>query len=243
MEDHTDVFKILLNHIFTDYELLLRTHILQSLRKSYLTTLLRDQGENAYFYEHYDEERFQDYTDTLFQFLMTMGQAFPDNKNLSIFVNQEIKSSFFGTNMEFDIGSGHHNSPRWETDSDHDRCAIEWAKSQTLGTSSVTVYDILTQNVQQLTLYMRNESIAEDLKLPKIASNFDFIKDILLCQIRKGTFRRKLLNRSSKLCHLLLVNLEILPHDITEMILNFLTNQELEIVIHACYCIVKTKKN
>ena len=114
------------------------------------------------------------------------------------------------------------------------RCEKEIAsmKSEKVGNANVSFYDILTKG--QLAVYAGNESIAQILRLEDYKFKFPIYAGMINCNFRRGERRKELLEPVSKIFHSLFHDFPLLPHDCTEKIFSYLSDEDLRILIGDC---------
>ena len=105
-------------------------------------------------------------------------------------------------------------------------------KSEKVGNANVSFYDILTKG--QLAVYAGNESIAQILRLEDYKFKFPIYAGMINCNFRRGERRKELLEPVSKIFHSLFHDFPLLPHDCTEKIFSYLSDEDLRILIGDC---------
>jgi len=143
---------------------------------------------------------------------MKAANLFVSKKNLLSFSNND-KISHFQTECVDEIAS---------------------IKSEKVGNANVSFYDILTKGVSQLAMYAGNESIVQVLRSDDYKVKFPIYASMIHSNFRKGERRKELLEQGHKIFHSLFNNFLRLPHECTEKIFAYLSDEDLRILIDAC---------
>ena len=143
---------------------------------------------------------------------MKAANLFVSKKNLLSFSNND-KISHFQTECVDEIAS---------------------IKSEKVGNANVSFYDILTKGVSQLAMYAGNESIVQVLRSDDYKVKFPIYASMIHSNFRKGERRKALLEQGHKIFHSLFNNFLRLPHECTEKIFAYLSDEDLRILIDAC---------
>ncbi|CAH0394350.1 unnamed protein product [Bemisia tabaci] len=249
LQDNIRIFEALLEYAFTNFQLICSTGILKFLRFSDISQL-KQSGDNNVLY-HYDNVRvkLQNLTKMLLCFLMKMKAAFPDEENLVKFVawtspclsepsllllEAENLSKF-----KYDIGYNPVDVVDLTEKLDQE---INQLKMRIIDYTSVSLYDILTKDETQLSHYARNQILVESFISEDLESKFPSYAHVISCRMKRGMFRRMLLDQSIKLCPLLFKEFDILPSDMKEQVLSHLMNKDLEVLINACSSIAASQE-
>jgi len=107
-------------------------------------------------------------------------------------------------------------------------------KSENVGNANVSFYDILTKDTSQSAMYAGNESIVQILRSDDYKVKFPIYASMVNSNFRKGERRKELLEQGNKIFHFLFNNFARLPHDCTEKIFSYLSDEDLRILIGAC---------
>jgi len=116
-------------------------------------------------------------------------------------------------------------------------------KGETVSNANVSYYDILTKDVSQLAMYAANESIVHNLGSNYYRIKFLIYASMINSNFRKGERRKELLKQGNKIFHFLFNNFHRLPHDCTEKIFSYLSDEDLRILIGACEPITVSSPN
>jgi len=116
-------------------------------------------------------------------------------------------------------------------------------KSEKVSNANVSFYDILTKDVSQLTMYAGNESIVQNLRSNDYRIKFPIYGSMINSNFRKGERRKELLEQGNKVFHFHSNNFPQLPHDCTEKIFSYLSDEDLRILIDACKPIAVSSPN
>jgi len=116
-------------------------------------------------------------------------------------------------------------------------------KSEKFSNANVSFYDILTKDTSQLVLYAGNESIVQILKSDDYKVKFPIYASMINCNFRKGERRKELLEQGNKVFHFLFNNFPQLPHECTEKIFSYLSDEDLRILIDACKPVTVSSPN
>jgi len=116
-------------------------------------------------------------------------------------------------------------------------------KSENVSNANVSFYDILTKDVSQLAIYAGNESIVQILRSNDYRIKFPIYARLINSNFRKGERRKELLEQGYKIFHFLYNNFPQLPHDCTEKIFSYLSDEDLRILIGACKPITVSSPN
>jgi ankyrin repeat protein len=139
--------------------------------------------------------------------------------------------------------SYHHwlDNPGWDLDwpsvSDFQKkCEEEIArmKSEKVSNANVSFYDILTKDISQLAMYAGNESVVQIFRSDDYKIKFPIYASMINSNFRKGERRKELLQQGNNIFHVLFNNFPRLPHDCTEKIFSYLSDEDLRILIDAC---------
>jgi len=195
-----------------------------------------DITADSYDYSDYDDDYDYDYyvhgrgictceiiADILEHHMVKMKTAnlFVSEKNLrSISNNDEI--SDFQNECEEEIAS---------------------MKSEKVSNTNVSFYDILTKDISQLAMYAGNESIVQILRSDDYKVKFPIYASMINSNFRKGERRKKLLEQGNKMFHFLFNNFPRLPHDCTEKVFSYLSDEDLRILVDACKPITVSSPN
>jgi ankyrin repeat protein len=116
------------------------------------------------------------------------------------------------------------------------KCEEEIArlKREKVGNTNVSFYGILTKGTNQLAMYARNESIVQVLRSGVYKRIFPIYASMISSNFRKGERRKVLLEQGNKVFHFLFNNFPQLPHDCTDKVLSYLSDEDLRILIDAC---------
>jgi hypothetical protein len=106
-------------------------------------------------------------------------------------------------------------------------------KGEKVGNANVSFYDILTKGTNQLAMYAGNESIVQVLKSDDYKRIFPIYASMINCNFRKGERRKELLEQGNKVFHFLFNNFPQLPHDCTDKVFSYLSDEDLRNFIHA----------
>jgi len=125
------------------------------------------------------------------------------------------------------------------------KCEEEIArmKSEKVCNADVSFYDILTKGISQLAMYAGNESIVQILISDDYKVKFPIYASMINSNFRKGKRRRELLEQGNKFFHFLCNNFPQLPHDCTEKIFSYLSDEDLRILNDACKLITVSSPN
>jgi hypothetical protein len=107
-------------------------------------------------------------------------------------------------------------------------------KSETVSDTNVSFYDILTKGVSQSAMYAGNESIVQILRSDDHEMKFPIYASMINSNFRKGERRKELLQQGNNIFHFLFNNFPRLPHDCTEKIFSYLSDEDLRILIGMC---------
>jgi ankyrin repeat protein len=107
-------------------------------------------------------------------------------------------------------------------------------KSEKVSNANVSYYDILTKGVSHLAMYARNESVVHILRQDDYKIKFPIYASMINSNFRQGERRKYLLEQGNKIFHFLFNNFPRLPHDCTERIFRYLSDEDLRIFIDAC---------
>jgi ankyrin repeat protein len=112
-------------------------------------------------------------------------------------------------------------------------CEIEIAcmKSEEISNPNVTFYDILTKGVIQLATYAMNENIKPILRSDDYKIKFPIYASMINSNFRKGERRNELLEQGNDIFHVLFNNFPRLPHDCTEKIFSYLSDDDIRTLI------------
>jgi len=116
-------------------------------------------------------------------------------------------------------------------------------KSERVSNANVSLYDILTKDVSQLAMYAGNESIVQILRSDDYKVKFPVYASMINSNFRKAERRKDLLEQGNEAVHFLLKNFPRLPHDCTENIFSYLSDEDLRILIDACKPITVSSPN
>jgi hypothetical protein len=116
-------------------------------------------------------------------------------------------------------------------------------KIEKISNANVSFYDILTKSVSILAMYARNESIEHILRSEDYKVKFPIYASMINSNFRKGERRKELLEQSNKVFHCILNNFPQLPHDCTEKIFSYLSDEDLRALIEACKPITVSSPN
>jgi hypothetical protein len=116
-------------------------------------------------------------------------------------------------------------------------------KNEKVSDTTVTFYDILTKDTNQLAIYAGNESIVQVLKSEGYERDFPIYASMINCNFRKGERRKELLEQGNKVFHFLFNNFPHLPHDCTDNVFSYLSDESLRIFIDACKPVVFSSPN
>jgi hypothetical protein len=101
----------------------------------------------------------------------------------------------------------------------------------------------LTKDISQLAVYAGNESIVQFLRSDDYKVKFPMYGSMINSNFRKGERRKDLLEQCNKMFHFLFNNFPRLPHDCTEKIFSYLSDEDLRILIDACKPISVSSSN
>jgi len=107
-------------------------------------------------------------------------------------------------------------------------------KSEKDSNANVSFYDILTKGISQLAMYAENESIVQILRPVDYKIKFQRYASMVNTNFSKGERRKELLEEGIKIFHFSFNNFPRLPHDCTEKIFSYLSDEDLRILIAAC---------
>jgi ankyrin repeat protein len=107
-------------------------------------------------------------------------------------------------------------------------------KAEKVGNANVSFYDILTKDVSQLAMYAGNDSIVQILRSDDYKIKFPIYASMINRNFKKGERRKELLEQGNNIFHLLFNNFPQLPHDCTQKIFSYLSDEDLRILIDAC---------
>jgi pyruvate kinase len=107
-------------------------------------------------------------------------------------------------------------------------------KCEMVSNVNVSFYDILTKSTNQLTMYAKNESIVQVLKSDDYKRNFPIYAGMINSNFRKGERRKEFLEQGNNNLRILFNNFPQLPHDCTDKVLSYLSDEDLRILIDAC---------
>jgi ankyrin repeat protein len=107
-------------------------------------------------------------------------------------------------------------------------------KTENVSNTNVSFYDILTKGIRQLAMYAGNEIIVQILRSDDYKVKFPIYASMINSNFRKGERRKELLEKGNKIFHFLFNNFPQLPHDCTEKIFSYLSDEDLRILIDAC---------
>ncbi|XP_057325711.1 putative ankyrin repeat protein RF_0381 [Microplitis mediator] len=111
---------------------------------------------------------------------------------------------------------------------------IENMKTEKVGSSNVSFYDILTKSTNQLSMFVRNESIFETLSSNNYKRDFLIYGNIISHCFSKGLERFKLVEQGSQCFHTIFDNFDKLPYNCTKKIYDFLGDSDFINLIIAC---------
>ena len=109
-------------------------------------------------------------------------------------------------------------------------------KSEKVGNSSISFYNILTKGISQLAVYAGNESVAQALRSDDYEIKFPIYASTINSHFKDGKRRKKLLEQGNTTFHSFF-NFLGLPHVCTERIFNYLSDDDLRALMDACKCI------
>ena len=125
------------------------------------------------------------------------------------------------------------------------KCEIEVArmKSKKFANTSITFYDILTKDVSQLAMWVKNKSIVKAFGSGDYKKTFPIYASILNWNFRKGKERKDFLEEGNKILDLLFNDFPELPRGFIERILNYLNADDLRALKNASkpYASIKEK--
>jgi hypothetical protein len=116
-------------------------------------------------------------------------------------------------------------------------------KREKFSNANISFYDILTKDTSQLAVYAGNESIVQILRSDDYKVKFPIYASMINCNFRKGERRKDLLEQGNKIFHSLSNNFPQLPHDCTEKIFSYLSDEDLRILIDACKPVTVSSPN
>ncbi|CAH0389768.1 unnamed protein product [Bemisia tabaci] len=118
---------------------------------------------------------------------------------------------------------------------EYDACTLEIQplKTQYIGDSDVTFFQLLVADLNSLAVLARNDSISSGLELAVKEKKFPFYGSILTSQLRKGVARRDLMERGIALSPRLVPDFQ-LPDLVVERVLQYLSNKDINAFIGAC---------
>jgi hypothetical protein len=83
-------------------------------------------------------------------------------------------------------------------------------------------------------MYAGNESIGQILRSDDFKVKFPIYAGVINGNFRKGERRKQLLEQGNKIFHFLFSNFPQLPHDSTEKLFSYLSDEDLRNLIDAC---------
>nr|XP_018903806.1 PREDICTED: tankyrase-2-like [Bemisia tabaci]XP_018903807.1 PREDICTED: tankyrase-2-like [Bemisia tabaci]XP_018903808.1 PREDICTED: tankyrase-2-like [Bemisia tabaci]XP_018903809.1 PREDICTED: tankyrase-2-like [Bemisia tabaci] len=118
---------------------------------------------------------------------------------------------------------------------EYDACTLEiqTLKTQYIGDSDVTFFQLLVADLNSLAVLARNDSISSGLELAVKEEKFPFHWSILTSQLHKGVARRDLMERGIALSPRLVPDFQ-LPDLVVERVLQYLSNKDINAFIGAC---------
>jgi hypothetical protein len=116
-------------------------------------------------------------------------------------------------------------------------------KSEKFSNANVSFYDILTKDTSQLAMYAGNESIVQILRSDDYKVKFPIYASMINCNFRKGERRKEMLEQGNEVLHVVCNNFPRLPHDCTEKIFSYLSDEDLRILIDACKSVSASSPN
>ncbi|XP_076680771.1 uncharacterized protein LOC143375485 [Andrena cerasifolii] len=125
-----------------------------------------------------------------------------------------------------------------------DECEEEIAsmKSEMIGNSSISFYNILTKGISQLAIYAGNESVAQALRSDDYEIKFPIYASTINTHFRDGERRKELLEQGNTTFHSFF-NFLGLPRICAERIFNYLSDDDLRTLMDACKCISISSTN
>jgi ankyrin repeat protein len=125
------------------------------------------------------------------------------------------------------------------------KCEEEIAsmKTEKISNANASFYDILTKGINQLAMYAGNESIVQILRSDGYKVKFPIYASMINSNFRKGERKKELLEQGNKIFHFLFSNFPRLPHDCTERIFSYLSDEDLRVLIDACKPVTVSSPN
>ena len=105
-------------------------------------------------------------------------------------------------------------------------------KSEKIG--NISLYDILTKGISELAIYAGNESIVQVFESDNYEIKFPIYATLINSNFRKGKRRKDLMEQGIKIFHSLFTNYLSIPHDCTEKVFNYLSDEDLRSIMDAC---------
>jgi hypothetical protein len=103
-------------------------------------------------------------------------------------------------------------------------------KSAKFSNANISFYDILTKGTSQLAIYAGNQSIVQILRSDDYKVKFPIYASMINSNFRKGERRKQ----GNEVLHVVFNSFPLLPHDCTEKIFSYLSDEDLRILIDAC---------
>jgi ankyrin repeat protein len=107
-------------------------------------------------------------------------------------------------------------------------------KTEKVSNTNVSFYNILTKGISQLAIYAGNDSVVQILSSDDYKIKFPIYASMINSNFRKGERRKELLEKGNEIFHFLFNNFPQLPHNCTEKIFGYLSDEDLRILIDAC---------
>ena len=106
-------------------------------------------------------------------------------------------------------------------------------KTEKISNANVSFYNIVIKDINQLAMYAGNENIVQILRSDDYKVKFPIYASMINSNFRKGERRRELLQQGNKILLFLFKNFPQLPHDCTEKIFSYLSDEDLRVLIEA----------
>ncbi|CAH0395489.1 unnamed protein product [Bemisia tabaci] len=157
-------------------------------------------------------------------------------KNIEILMNHVIK--IVAVNKHDKIGGFVKSAARYMVGMNEFRTQciseVNQMKNEYIGETGVTFFEILIRNHGQLALLVKQEDIAQNFNTNGLEDKFPIYGSLLKTRLKIGKIRNDLIEESVKLSWYLFIHYTVLPFDVIEKVLNYLSNVDLKMLIVTC---------
>ncbi|XP_020288037.1 uncharacterized protein LOC109856789 [Pseudomyrmex gracilis] len=115
-----------------------------------------------------------------------------------------------------------------------DECEKEVAimKNEKISNTTISFYDILIKDTNQVAIYMRNENVVQVLRSDEYKTKFPIYSSMIKNQFRNGMERKELLEQGTKSLYFF-CNCPELPRECIDQIFSYLSDTDIRILIDA----------